>query len=221
LVQLRRVGGKALGEGDGFDRWWHGLAPSEGCRHGVDQQRPVEFVVRRKEPNVVKVLHAGVCQPKVDHGVKLLGDARFSGVGSKLRGRVIEQRRQLRQLWLGNRRVAEADIDLHRNLRVAEPCDEPQAYAVVNSIFSDGLCDDGLALENDAVVGNSRTGDVSENLRQAGKVGGTAAEQVEVLRGSMRLVRPNDEEQRALEHELVRVRRSRQSVEQPFEHVSD
>ncbi len=110
------------------------LASDGLCEHGA-----VEGEVTREEPHVVEVLHAAVQRAQVDHRLELLGDHGLARVARE-RGRGEVEQRRVRDDFRARRdHVAEADVELHRNARLAEQADEAHAHALVVRVLLDAL----------------------------------------------------------------------------------
>jgi len=94
------------------------------------------------EPDVVEILPAAIANIENDHGVKFLRDGCFARVSANERSFHRKKKRKGSELNVGTKRVAETDVNLHRNPCFGQVRVEFDAHPIVSIItFNSGDVD--------------------------------------------------------------------------------
>lgn len=154
-------------------------------------------------PHIIEVFHPAVADIEDNHGVDLLGDDRFRRVHPQPRWAHPFQngRKSVCPEWRIHG-IAKADVDLHPDSRLLQPCGEPGSNPrILGVLFNDFRLDTG-GIEDDSVVALNR-----RNFADPG--GGvfrgwrSKAQQVEVFGRPVQATLPRHEKHGSFDDERV------------------
>ena len=177
----------------------------EGRAYGAGKEVCVERRVLRKRMDVEEVAHAAVGFAENDHRVQLLRDGRLGTVGPKPGPRKIEQAGILQPLRLGHDGIADADIDLHAQARLAQARLKDGAQPAIGILRPNRSDADRRGQILEAVELDSGVARIGEYLHERLLGHFAQAEQIRIPGGTDRFAEPDEHEQRALQDEPVRM----------------
>jgi len=181
------------------------------------QGRAVEIETPGKKPQVVKILHPAVRDSKFDHRLEFFRYHGIDGIRANVRSRKIEQRGEDALFRRGCHRVAGAEIDLQWHFSLAELSDQAHPHAAVGVGLPDMFDPDGIGLENEAVCGNGRFHNLTEDGRNVFQLVWPEGEEIDILGRPVSFLVPQGKQHRAFEEKLVGVPGLTEAVKQSLD----
>src|SRR5207244_2523705 len=193
-------------EGDG--QTFHRKVSStflKGALNRLGESFSFESERARQDLQIVEILHAGIGDSEFHKCLEFFGNDRFFRIGQQTRARNFQEGGIADLGRCGCDDVSEADVNLNGNLCAVEMCNQGHPDAFVVGILGYASRFDGLGIEAQAVLVDFQKAEFPENMGEALRGIVTAGEEISIPCRTIALFRPQLEEQRAFQNEIVAV----------------